>query len=164
MKNLKRRITLLTFLLTLITIKFSFGQENEDTRSKFGLGVMLFNLTEYTYGYDSEASNSIYMTIDLSDNFRLEPVVGFAVSEGFEQYSVGIGAFGKKSISKFNILYGLRIGLNSNETKVVAPTIGGEYYFIKNFSIGTEIQLRGLNSYGDWIVLTNSSVIIRFYF
>jgi len=164
MKNLKTKITLLTFLLTSLIIQKSFGQENENAGFKFGLGVSLFNLNEYTYEYNYEPLNSIYMTFDLGSNFRLEPKVGFALSAGFEQYSLGIGAFGKKPISKFNILYGLRLGLHSSSTKVIAPTIGGEYYFIKNFSIGSEVQLRGILNDGDWTVFTNSYVLIRFYF
>ncbi|MCH8331354.1 MAG: hypothetical protein IH946_08220 [Bacteroidetes bacterium] len=161
MKNLKRWITLLTFLLTLVTIESSFGQENENVRSKFGLGVSLFNLVEYTNDYPT---NSIYMTIELGSNFRLEPIVGFAYLEESGFYSFSIGAFGKKPISKFNLLYGLRIGFSSGNKQHVAPTIGGEYYFIKNFSIGSEVQLRVLFNNGDLFVLTGSSVIVRFYF
>ena len=102
MKNLKGIITLLTFFLTVLTIQSSFGQEDENSRSKFGLGISLFNLSEYV-DYDLPM-NSIYMTIELGDKFRLEPTVGFALSDGYEQYFLGIGAFGKKPISKFNLL------------------------------------------------------------
>lgn len=165
MRIMKKQIALLTLIvMTLFTTQSSFGQESENTNSKFGLGVALFNIAEYEYDYDNAVSNSIYMTIDIGSKFRLEPTIGFALFDGFEQYSIGIGAFGKKSISQFNILYGLRLGLSSSETKVMAPTVGGEYYFIKNFSIGSEVQLRGLNNGGEWAVFTNSSVIIRFYF
>jgi hypothetical protein len=120
----------------------------------------LFNLTEYAY----EQTNSIYITINIGSKFRLEPKVGFALSDGSEQYSFGIGAFGRKPISKFNILYGLRLGYSSSETTMIAPTVGGEYYFIKNFSIGSEVQLQGLINEGDFVIMTNSSVIVRFYF
>lgn len=153
----------LIFFSILISHSLS-AQEDEINTSKLGIGVSLFNLTEYTYESDYEPINSIYMTFDIGNKFRLEPTVGFAFSEDYQQYSIGLGAFGKKAISKFNILYGVRLGYVSGGTGVVAPTLGGEYYFIKNFSIGSEIQLKGLMNEGEWVVLTNSSVIVRFYF
>ncbi len=164
---MKTTITSLTFVLMILLITQSlFGQEdeNENKNSKFGLGVSLFNLTEFVYENDNGPTNSIYLTIDIGSKFRLEPIVGFTISNRFEQYAIGIGGFGRKSISKFDLLYGLRLELSSNETKVIAPTIGGEYYFIKNFSIGSEVQLRGRINDEDWYVFTNSSVIVRFYF
>lgn len=165
MKIMKKRIASLTLvLMTLLTSQIVFGQENENNESKFGLGVSLFNLTEYITDYNDVPTNSIYMTINIGSKFRLEPSVGFAFADGYEQYAVGIGGFGKKSISKFNLLYGLRLGYSNSETTTIAPTVGGEYYFIKNFSIGSEVQLRGLINNGDWALLTNSSVIVRFYF
>ena len=164
MKNLRTKIKLFAFLLILLINQNTTGQENENTGSKFGLGVSLFNFTEYMYGHDLETFSSIFITIDLSSNFRLEPLFGFSLSDGSGEYSLGIGAFGKKPMSKFNILYGLRLGYNGFETIIVAPTIGGEYYFIKNFSIGCEVQIRGLIFEGDWAVITNTPVLFRFYF
>lgn len=159
---MKTRIAFLTFLITLFSFSSILGQENDSTKIKFGIGASLFNMTEYTY--ENLSTNSIYLTMDIGSKFRLEPTIGFALAEGLSHYSFGIGAFGKKRISKFNLLYGLRIGFGSSERLFAAPTIGGEYYFIKNFSIGSEIQLRGSNYRGDWTILTNSSVLIRFYF
>jgi hypothetical protein len=164
MKNLKTKITLFAFLLILLISQKSIGQENENTGSKFGLGASLFNLGDYIYGHDYLNFSFIHVTIDFRSNFRLEPEVGFAFSDNFEEYSLGIGAFLKKSVSKFNILYGFRLGLNSNEAILIAPTIGGEYYFIKNFSIGSEVQLRGIIFEEDLAVFTNTAVLFRFYF
>lgn len=165
MNSLKGLTALLILLITLVTSQTSFGQESENQNqdSKFGLGVSLFSFTEYMYEYDYDLSNSIYFTMDVGDKLRIEPKIGFAIAEGYEQFSFGIGVFGKKPISKFDLIYGLRLGMNSNETKIIAPTIGGEYYFVKNFSIGSEVQLRGLIINKHWAVLTYSSVIIRFY-
>jgi hypothetical protein len=160
--NLRIRIVLLTFLITLFSSSSILGQENDSTRVKFGLGASLFNLTEYAY--ENQSVNSIYMTIDIGSKFRIEPTIGFALSDGLSNYSFGIGAFGKKPISRFNLLYGVRLGYGSSTGLFIAPSIGGEYYFIKNFSIGSEVQLRGSVDSGDWILLTNSSVLIRFYF
>ena len=159
---MKTRIASLTFLMTLFSFTSILGQENDSTKIKFGLGASLFNMTESTY--ENQATSSIYLTMDLGSKFRLEPTIGFAFADGLNHYSFGIGAFCKKKISKFNLLYGLRIGFGSSERLFAAPAIGGEYYFIKNFSIGSEVQLRGSNYRGDWILMTNSSVLIRFYF
>jgi hypothetical protein len=161
MRNRIIRNTLLAFsLLTLLTFQSSFGQENENAKSKFGLGASLFNLTEHI----DEQANSIYVTINIGTKFRLEPKFGFIIHDGFEQYLIEMGAFIRKPISKFNFLYGIRLGYSSIETTMIAPTIGGEYYIIKNFSIGSEVQLQGLINSRNFAVLTNSSVIVRFYF
>ena len=157
-------MTLLVALLAILLIpKLSDGQEIENANPKFGLGVSLFNITEYEW--DLDASSSIYTTFDINDKFRLEPTLGLEISSSNIEYSIELGTFGKKTISKFNFLYGLRLGFNSAETVIIAPAVGGEYYFIKNFSIGSEIQLRGLMlNNNNWFVVTNSSVIIRYYF
>lgn len=151
---------MLSFMAFFI-LQSSYSQEKENDNSDriFGLGVSLFNIVEYAY----EQPNSFYITINLGSKFRIEPKVGFVFSEGFEEYSLGIGAFGIKPISKFKFLYGLRVGYGSNEAALVAPTLGGEYYIIKNFSIGSEVQLQSVID-EDVVVLTNSSVIVRFYF
>ena len=159
---MKIKITLLTLFMSIMTINPIFGQEKDSTNHKFGLGASLFNLTEYTF--ESQSISSIYVTIDLSSKFRIEPTLGFSLSDGLSHYLLGVGVFGKKPIQNFNLLYGLRLGIGSSEIFFVAPTIGGEYYFIKNFSIGTEVQLRGSSNHGDFTLLTNSSVILRFYF
>jgi hypothetical protein len=160
--DFKIRIALLTFLMTMFSSFAIFGQENDSTRLKFGLGASLLNLTEYAY--ENQSPSSIYLTIDIGSKLRLEPSIGFALSDGFSNYCIGIGVFRKKMISKFNLLYGARLGFGSSEILFIAPSIGGEYYFIKNFSLGSEVQLRGSIDSGDWVVLTNASVLIRFYF
>jgi hypothetical protein len=162
MRKILLRLTLIS--LPLLVTQSLFGQDDETTGSKFGLGVTLFNLSEYSFDNQFEPINSIYMTIDIGKKFRLEPTIGFAISEGFEQYSVGVGAFGVKPMSQFKLLYGLRLAYGNAETFAVAPTVGGEYYFVKNFSIGSEVQLRGLFNDGDWVVFSNASVLVRFYF
>jgi hypothetical protein len=174
---MKTRITsLILVLMTLLLTQSLFGQDNEIINPKFGLGVSLFNLS----GAESETleyGNSIYFTINIGSKFRLEPTVGYISEIGDEaKYSIEIGGFGRKSISNFNILYGLRIGLMFRsrltnyyspyieEAKIIAPTLGGEYYFIKNFSIGSEVQLKFKLEDEYRSVYTKSSVIVRFYF
>jgi hypothetical protein len=150
-------------LLSLFAIQSVSAQEDEITYPKFGFGVSLFNLTEYM-STDNGPASLIYMTMNIGKKFRLEPEFGFVLYDGLEEYTFGVGGFGRKPISKFNFLYGLRLGISSDETEFIAPTIGGEYYFIRNFSIGSEIQFKGLISPGGFGIFTNSNVIVRFYF
>ncbi len=157
-----------SILIILLTFQPLFAQEEEPTGTRFGLGISLFNVGEYLE--HSAPIAPVYLTIDFSDKFRLEPIVGFNLRERFSKYSISLGAFRKVPISKFNLLYGLRVGYGglgagNDEFFMIAPAIGGEYYFIQNFSIGSEIQIRGLKpSAGDWTAVTNTSFIVRFYF
>ncbi len=165
MNKTKTTFSIFVFLCFLLTQPL-LAQENENNGSKFGFGVHLFDIVDHNYFNDSSPLNSVLMTIDFNDKIRLEPSVGFSVSDGFDQYSIGIGIFGKKPKQNFNILYGLRLGYYSNETTkiaVISPTLGGEYFFIENFSIGCEVQLSNVLNDGDFSILTSSSVIVRFY-
>ena len=160
-------MTLRTILFLSIISFFGnhlMGQEEKDSEFKIGLGASLFNIADYEWDYESASSNDIYITIDLNDKFRLEPSIGFVLSNYTKSFSAGIGGFGKSMISDFNLLYGLRLGYNSNEMWTVAPTLAGEYYFIKHFSIGCEVQLRGLIYEGELAAYTRSSLLVRFYF
>ena len=160
-------MTLRTLLFLSIISFFGshlIGQEEKDSEFKIGLGASLFNIADYEWDYESANSNDIYITIDLNDKFRIEPSIGFVLSNYTESFSAGIGGFGKSVISDFNLLYGLRLGYNSNEILTVAPTVAGEYYFIKHFSIGCEVQLRGLIYEGELAAYTRSSLLVRFYF
>ncbi len=160
MKN--RIVFIALMLMTLLSTQSLFGQDEEKCNLKFGMGVSLYNSGDYSI--ENEYTNSFYTTLDIGSKFRLEPSIGFVLSDNFKHYSFGIGVFGKKPISKFNLLYGLRLGYGSKETISVAPAIGGEYNFIKNFSIGSEIQLKGLLNEGEWTIYSISSIIVRFYF
>jgi len=164
-----RLLLLVPFVFTLLTSYSVYAQEDESSGSKFGLGVAVFDINEYLYEY-GETLAPIYLTFDIGDKFRLEPVVRFTLTRRFSQLSLIVGGFKKVPISKFNFLYGVRVGYsgignNPDQFIVLAPAIGGEYFFIRNFSIGSEIQLRGMKpQVGDWVAITNSSFIARFYF
>jgi hypothetical protein len=160
-------MNLRTLLLSSLILFFGtnlLSQEEKDSEFKIGLGISLFNIADYEWDYESANSNDIYITIDLNDKFRIEPSFSFSISNYSESFSAGIGGFGKSTISDFNLLYGLRLGYNSNEILTVAPTVAGEYYFIKHFSIGCEVQLRGLIYEGELAAYTRSSLLVRFYF
>ena len=163
-----KKLAIFLLLVTMIGMQQSFAQEEQSTEvlgSKFGLGVSLFNLSQDVFENGEGFGQQIYFTIDIKDKFRLEPTLGISFADGFEQLNVGVGIFGKKNLPKFNVLYGSRFEfLSSDALIVIAPAIGGEYYFIRNFSIGTEIQLRILQVDGDWGAYSNTSVLMRFYF
>lgn len=157
---MKNKIVLMAFLL-VVAFTVSYGQDNE--RSKFGLGAALFNFSDFAFETGASPANTVYCTMNLSNSFRLEPNIAFVQSDGLDYVSLGIGVFGKKTVSKFDLLYGARFGLNSNETFFLAPTVGGEYYFIKNFSIGSEVSLKALINEGS-AIYTSTSFLVRFYF
>lgn len=156
-----------TLLLSSLILFFGtnlLSQEEKDSEFKIGLGISLFNIADYEWDFESSRSNDIYVTLDINDKFRIEPCFGFSISNYSESFSAGVGGFGKSTISDFNFLYGLRFAYNSNEVLTIAPTLAGEYYFVKHFSLGCEVQLRGLISGGELAAYTRSSLLVRFYF
>jgi hypothetical protein len=154
--------TLLIFIVIGFSSQCLFAQELKSTQNKFGLGVSLFNLSEYLN--ESSFGNSIYLTINTKNNFRIEPWFGFSFSKSRSKYVLGLGAFKLKDLSNFKLLTGIRLGLSDGSIFFIAPTLGGEYYFNEHFSIGSEIQLRGTFERGDFTLLSNTLVIVRFYF
>jgi len=165
---MKTNFTSVALLIMLVRIsKNVFGQEEEKYGTKFGFGVSLFNLADYTYTNDNEAVQSILMTIDAGKYFRIEPTIGFVRLHRNGFYVLRLGLFGKQTKSKYNLLYGVRLGKNSEDIYEIAPTLGGEYYFIKNFSVGSEVQIKSIYDNdiypAQWGVMTNASIIVRFY-
>jgi hypothetical protein len=55
-----------------------FAQELKSPQRKFGIGVSLFNLSEYLN--ESSFGNSIYLTLNTKNNFRFEPTFGFTLT------------------------------------------------------------------------------------
>jgi hypothetical protein len=154
--------TLLIFIVIGLSSYCLFAQELKSTQSKFGIGVSLFNLSEYLN--ESSFGNSIYLTINTKNNFRFEPTIGFTFSKDRSKYVLELGAFKLKDISNLRLLTGIRLGLSDGNIFVIAPSLGGEYYFNEHFSIGSEIQLRGTFERGDFTLLTNTLLLVRFYF
>ncbi len=156
------RKTLLIVILIGISFQYLFSQELNTGQSKFGLGVSLFNLSEYLY--ESSLGNSIYLTINTKNNFRIEPTIGFSFTNSQSKYNCGLGVFKQKELSKIKLLTGIRFGLSDGSVYFIAPTLGGEYFFDKHFSFGSEVQLRGTLKNRDFRLLSNTSVIVRYYF
>lgn len=162
---MKFKLPLLAFLLNLVCCKFAFSQDDKTDESinggKFGLGASFFNLAsnaEYSY-----ISNSVYVTINTSDKFRIEPLIRFSTFDDEVIFAAGIGAFSRKKMSQFDLLVGGRALLNEEYNLEIDPTIGGEYYFIKNFSIGSEVSLN-LLIYDGIAFRTKTVILAHFYF
>lgn len=154
--------TLLIFIVVGLSSQCLFAQELKSTQKTFGLGVSLFNLSEYIN--ESLFGNTIYLTINTKNNFRLEPTIGFSFSKDRSKYALGLGVFKQKDLSNLRLLAGLRLSLSDGNIFNIAPTLGGEYYFNEHFSIGSEIQLKGTFGRDDFTLLTNTLVLVRFYF
>ena len=152
----------LFILMIALSSHCLFAQEFKSPQRKFGIGVSLFNLSEYLN--ESSYGNSIYLTINTKNNFRIEPTFGFTFSKSQNKYILGLGAFKYKDISNLRIVTGIRLGLSDGNIFAIAPSLGGEYYFNDHFSIGSEVQLRGTIESGDFTFLTNTLVLARFYF
>lgn len=154
-------VTLSLLLMSLVTTQSAFSQTEETNTTntaKVGIGVSVLNFNQ------SWAYNVINLTIDTKSTFRLEPTLGFALDKNANRYFIGLGAFVLKPMPSFNLLYGMRVGFDNNDMGFLAPVVGGEYYFIEKFSIGSEVQLRGIINNGDWLIQTNAAVLLRFYF
>lgn len=112
---------------------------------------------------------SIYLPIHVSDNFKIEPELGFTdYSASYSSYGesgkqsnsglkLGIGLFKKKPIEQTQVYYGIRLGIiqekekysysgyyseSDNTThKYIGPAFGAEHFFSPAFSFGGETQI-----------------------
>lgn len=157
----------------------------------FGLGV----------GFGQDAG-TIYAPIDMTVGLRVEPYISAQRQSGTStlpsssstssaRYGVGVFAT-RRATESINVFAGSRFAYakrkltdsssgtnNSMNTSgyVVAPTIGFEYFFQKNISIGAEAavsysRITGRNTYGSGTDLdtkeistaTSTAVTIKYYF
>ena len=147
-------------------------------RKMFGFGVAM-GKEPFVWFWDIENISfldfpSFYMPIQVHRLFRIEPQFGyykynFSYGSGYpEIFSVldtGIGAFYTWWFGPVDLYFGARFGWqfwkfyekrnqDSDTEKrtdfYCSPTIGGEYFFTRNLSIGGEIQFQFIN-YGPWI-------------
>jgi hypothetical protein len=151
-------------LLLIPMVTHSYCQDSTKNDFKIGIGVALFNIADLEYFYYPDASQTIHVPIDFNKRYRIEPYLGFSISSVQGQFSVGIGAFRKFSKPKFHTYTGFRSGYAIDGIITIAPTVGGEYFFIENFSIGSEIQLRAYFTEDETSVHTNALILVRFYF
>ena len=170
-------------LLFVLVSSLEAQTDDEESSSVFGIGISLEQ--SYSFIYDQGVNylpiglGNIYLPINISENFRIEPDIGIFSysysSDDYEkrtdQFRLGLGFHYSKNYGSIKILFGARFGSifnsikreyedsnNENEKDEISatvlfggPTIGAEYYFAKRFSLGAEAQLNyiSLGEYQD---------------
>jgi len=170
---MKRRLFLLLVAFVLFLSPTAFSQDNP----WMGLGVSVTDSTEAFVGIVSGLQSTpssliptIFVPINVSARFRLEPEVGFQYassdgpsgkSDSYKTVHVGAGVFGLTTPDDhFTIYYGIRVaylrfshysgsGAAPNGYSFptangyfLAPTVGGEYFLGDHLSLGGEVQFR----------------------
>ncbi len=157
-------------LLTFSNIQLS-GQNTEEQMTgikTFGLGMHVeqFKLSEIAMDLATAPANKIVFTINPTNNFRLEPEIGFNYFKDKDSdlrdksYHVGLGGFGMIQRGKTNIYGGLRfeyarilneyhenydvVETEKSNRFSFGPAIGAEYFFGPNFSFGGEIGIENM--------------------
>ncbi len=130
----------------------------------------------------------IFIPLNLSPRFRLEPGIGYFKSTidmdyyeiSSKGFSFGLGIFPMSRKGDVIIYNGVRLGItrttskekfegsdseeDSEEGFFIAPTVGGEYVINERFTLGGEAQIRYASykqyrgEYSEW---TTTSVITR---
>jgi hypothetical protein len=126
----------------------------------------------------------VYVPIDVSKTFRIEPTVRYGTSElsfsgsgqnetqDTETWEIGVGLFGKKQITDVaHVYYGARLAYVDTESTAkrltsfskstqdgyrIGPTLGFEYLFGGHFSIGGEASYTFLDLDGKSTVRINN--------
>ncbi|MHA2032646.1 MAG: hypothetical protein ACW99Q_25020 [Candidatus Kariarchaeaceae archaeon] len=158
-------ILLIGFFIMAIDVQDTYCQEDEPNSGKIGVGISFFNLVDFLLFIDEIAyTNSIYFPINISDRFRIEPEIGVLSSGSDVLYSLGLGVFGLSGTNDISWYYGMRIGTWNAHFIKIAPTLGGEYYLSRRFSLGAEAQILGLIENDDFMFMTNTIAFVRLYF
>jgi len=173
-----KKILLITLALSLISF-LAHSQDESEFESKFGVGISTsFNYMEVYYSDYPTGLNKVYLTINLSDDFRIEPAISGGITTDKDYYGyLGLGLFYKKlnEAQKFHALFGLRIGASYNDYEElgyhISPTVGGEYHLGKSFSLGGEIQVTTIliqdgSDSSELSIITSivTPLVLRFYF
>ncbi len=173
MKNLFLSTVVIASILFFSTKGFSQSAEEKISEMKvFGMGLHIEQFKMNDLIMDVRApSNKIILSITPSNNFRIEPEIGFnyinnKTSELKDKsISLGLGGFGMYQRGRTNIYGGLRFeysvfsheynqynGSNIEELKTektnrisIGPAIGAEFFFGKHFSIGGEVGIKYMN-------------------
>jgi len=172
MKTLRIGMTSVAMLLVLCAI----AQAQETTpakRTRVGIGIAITESIESVSWYDTTPV-SIFVPIDLSARFRIEPEIGFMRSseDEAERYKrsrkgfyVGVGIFPMTGRENVNLYYGVRLGfvrtywsyyygleLTDDRPQrgfFFAPAVGGELFLSSSFALGGEAQFRYISISGE---------------
>jgi hypothetical protein len=161
-------------LLGLLIAPTAFAQD----RARAGLGVSISDFSESVRLGSSTSTPlsitpTIFVPINISSRFRVEPEVGFGWGETVNAANrtqsnsvlhVGSGVFAVTPKDRFAVYYGARVayvrytqssvgtsGSNSFTYPTatgffVAPAVGGEYFLSDRLSLGGEVQVRYTSS------------------
>ncbi|MFQ6615882.1 MAG: outer membrane beta-barrel protein [Fidelibacterota bacterium] len=194
MKTFRNMISL--FIVFLLVQGRGFSQDaTKQGQTKWGIGIALVgggigSLLELFAFDDGIAGPAIFIPIDLSPRFRLEPEIGLLTSsssdDGYSSsstaLSLGLGLLPMSRAGNVNVYYGGRLGItrssssyeydgdsekDSESAFFVAAVGGGEYLLANRFTLGGEAQLRRFSLGGDTesaTISTRGLLFVRFYF
>ena len=140
-----------------------YANEDNNTSKKYGMGISI-----------GSSSNIVRLPIDMSNDMRLEPYIGFKFNDNDYGSSTNVQAgiaLEKMYTIESNLkgYYGAFLGVESysgGETTTSAalgPIIGAEYYLNDKFCIGAEVRINAI--LGDTTTVeTDTSALIRYYF
>ncbi len=176
MKHFKLRALIMLLIMTVSAYGFENPDStniNKDNSIKFGFGVAFHDIYD-TDMYSYEAP-SFFFPIHFN-KFIIEPNIRYTSSKFDDERwtrrtgstSFGLGLFYKKMWPQTDIYGGFRVvrGNSLSETDytdpsdddrkeevtydVIKPTIGGQYYFSKHFSLGVDLSFtRIVRKYQD---------------
>ncbi len=67
--------TILIASLFLCAVAYeAVGQEAKSGKATFGIGVSLFELSEYFYEHDNVIRNAIFLPVDFGDKIRIRSI------------------------------------------------------------------------------------------
>jgi len=137
--------------------------EEKAEEKKYGIGASIGN-----------SSTIIQIPINMKNNLRLEPYIGFVFSN-YDNNSNTVIQAGAALHKMYTIqdslrgYYGAFLGVESysgdtSSTNVIlGPVLGAEYYLNDKFCLGAEVKLNAI--IGDTTkISTSSSVLVRYYF
>jgi len=154
-------LTIYIFLL----ISLSFAEKNESKKLfKFGISATLEKSSDiYTDGFHSYTNigfSKILLPVIFKSLIKIVPEIGYRNRDSKEMseytlWQIGIGIFYFYQFNDINIYSGPRIGFEKLKSTLFSTddemltnnfinyglTIGSEYFFSENFSIGSELQI-----------------------
>ena len=192
-------VLLLSFFVIIVPLSAQEVNESSGTDNsvQFGIGVALNSfLKNFSYG---DNLPTIYIPMNISDKFKIEPELSYYSSSGKNEnveqentsMAIGVGLFGTTNYEKSLFYYGFRFSYLNSKTKysfqdevdrertsnrfMLGPAVGGEYFFIKHFSVGGEIGFQftvkkdeetNFEDYlpGSSVNGTDVRIFLRFYY
>ena len=171
-------ITLTSLFLTINTFA---DQKNNFEMKKWGLGLHMEQIKTIdinTKINSTSPPNKIILTLNLTNNIRIEPQLGITWYNKKEQEEtghsifMGVGGFGMLQKGNANFYGGVRLEYatlstkenydNEKETKTLkrymaGPIIGVEYFINQHVSFGGEIGIKYINLNTDSYPLNSTT-------